>query len=171
MEAVAPKGATTSSIGLCSPVGLSRPMLGGGERGSLGLGVLHRATELLDEPRVFMMLTGVTKGSRNVLHSSDAQSVAEGESEPPRIARSAWSPQEGIRREQAVIDAIDEEIISLVEQRQDRCRAVRRARQAELRSHTNLARENAVLTQYHTRLGETGTALALALLKACHGYT
>ncbi|MEV0280726.1 chorismate mutase [Streptomyces sp. NPDC050610] len=87
------------------------------------------------------------------------------ESRPPA------SPRERVLREQTAIDALDKEIISLVEQRQRHCRAVRRQRETEPRSRTDLARENAVVAAYHAHLGETGTTMALALLQACRHCT
>lgn len=83
----------------------------------------------------------------------------------------ASHPRERVLSEQSIIDAIDKEIIALVEQRRAHCRAVERARRAELRSQTDLRREQSVLGVYQARLGSAGTALAMVLLKDCRHHT
>ncbi|MFD9061152.1 chorismate mutase [Kitasatospora purpeofusca] len=73
--------------------------------------------------------------------------------------------------EQASIDAIDEEIISLIIRRDSHCKAVERARISEVRSRTDVARENLIIHRYHSRIGSIGTVLAVSLIRSCRGYT
>ncbi|MDJ0385949.1 hypothetical protein [Streptomyces sp. G-G2] len=83
----------------------------------------------------------------------------------------ASGPRERVLAEQRGIDAIDEEIISLVELRRSRSRALEGARKAESRARRELAREQRVLDTYRARLGPAGTQMAVILLKDCCYYT
>lgn len=67
------------------------------------------------------------------------------------------------------IDAIDGEIMRLVEERLEHSRAVQRARTGIGRPRTELAREQQIIARYQHRMGRPGVALAALLLEMCRG--
>lgn len=80
-------------------------------------------------------------------------------------------PEEQLRLTTDAIDAVDTEIIGLIEYRNELAEGIQRARSAAGGCRTDLGRENAVLNHYRDRLGAMGTTVALTLIKASRGYT
>jgi chorismate mutase len=69
----------------------------------------------------------------------------------------------------AQIDAIDAAIVRLVAERARLSHRVQAARVASGGVRIELGRERVVMEGYRNGLGETGTALADAVLRACRG--
>ncbi|MFM9442532.1 aminotransferase class V-fold PLP-dependent enzyme [Streptomyces acidiscabies] len=76
-----------------------------------------------------------------------------------------------IVQQQALIDALDDDLIGLVAARDHVARGIRLSRAEGGIAHTDLARERTVMARYHDRLGPDGTRLALELLRRCRGQT
>ncbi|MEU2281312.1 chorismate mutase [Streptomyces sp. NPDC013178] len=84
----------------------------------------------------------------------------------------------GARTDQAVglitdarerIDALDDRIIGLVQERMAVSAVIQDARIASGGRRVNLSREMEVLGHYREALGKPGTALAMTLLELCRG--
>jgi chorismate mutase len=71
----------------------------------------------------------------------------------------------------AEIDAIDAEIIRLVEQRIAVSRSIQAARIAAGGRRVEHSREMAILDRYSRALGRSGTTLAMTLLELCRGVS
>lgn len=71
----------------------------------------------------------------------------------------------------AEIDAIDAEIIRLVEQRVAVSRSIQAARIAAGGRRVEHSREMAILDRYSRSLGRSGTTLAMTLLELCRGVS
>ncbi|WP_306321032.1 MULTISPECIES: chorismate mutase [unclassified Streptomyces] len=67
------------------------------------------------------------------------------------------------------IDALDDRIIGLIQERTAVSAVVQEARIASGGRRVNLARENEVLGRYRDALGKPGTELAMTLLELCRG--
>ncbi|WP_425830477.1 chorismate mutase [Streptomyces fractus] len=67
------------------------------------------------------------------------------------------------------IDALDDRIIGLVQERMAVSAVVQEARIASGGRRVNLSRENEVLGRYRDALGKPGTSLAMTLLELCRG--
>ncbi|MFF2521984.1 chorismate mutase [Streptomyces liangshanensis] len=67
------------------------------------------------------------------------------------------------------IDALDERIIGLVQERMAVSAAVQRARMTSGGRRIHLSRENEILGHYRDALGRPGTALAMTLLELSRG--
>lgn len=67
------------------------------------------------------------------------------------------------------IDALDERIIALVQERTAVSAVVQQARIAAGGRRVSLARENEILGRYRAELGKPGTALAMTLLELSRG--
>ncbi|MYV52164.1 chorismate mutase [Streptomyces sp. SID3212] len=67
------------------------------------------------------------------------------------------------------IDALDDRIIGLVQERMAVSAAVQRARTASGGRRIHLSRENEILGRYRDALGRPGTALAMTLLELGRG--
>lgn len=67
------------------------------------------------------------------------------------------------------IDALDDRIIGLVQERMAISAVVQRERMSSGGRRVNLSRENEILTHYSDALGKPGAALALTLLELCRG--
>lgn len=76
---------------------------------------------------------------------------------------------ETVGTSRAEIDALDEQIIALVEERMAVSARIQRARVASGGRRVNLAREMEILGRYRDRLGRPGTTLAMTLLELCRG--
>jgi len=74
-------------------------------------------------------------------------------------------------RQQALIDALDEDLIGLITARGGVSRGIRLSRLYGALSRTDLAREREVVERFHHHLGQDGTRLALELLRMCKGDT
>ena len=69
----------------------------------------------------------------------------------------------------ARIDALDDRIIGLIQERMAVSAVIQEARIASGGRRVNLSREMEVLGQYRDALGKPGTALAMTLLELCRG--
>jgi len=69
----------------------------------------------------------------------------------------------------ARIDALDDRIIGLVQERVAVSAVVQDARIASGGRRVNLSREMEILAHYSEALGKPGTALAMTLLELCRG--
>ncbi|MBT2897569.1 chorismate mutase [Streptomyces sp. McG3] len=67
------------------------------------------------------------------------------------------------------IDALDDRIIGLVQERMAVSAVIQQARITSGGRRVNLSRETAVLGHYRDALGKPGTALAMTLLELCRG--
>ncbi|MFJ2648792.1 chorismate mutase [Streptomyces sp. NPDC087420] len=67
------------------------------------------------------------------------------------------------------IDALDDRIIGLVQERMAVSAAVQRARMSSGGRRIHLSRENEILGRYRDALGRPGTALAMTLLELSRG--
>ncbi|MER5439291.1 chorismate mutase [Streptomyces sp. NPDC002790] len=67
------------------------------------------------------------------------------------------------------IDALDDRIIGLVQERMAVSAVVQEARIASGGRRVNLSRENEVLGRYRDALDKPGTSLAMTLLELCRG--
>ncbi|GAA3032684.1 chorismate mutase [Streptomyces glomeratus] len=69
----------------------------------------------------------------------------------------------------ARIDALDDRIIGLIQERMAVSAVIQEARIASGGRRVNLSREMEVLGHYREALGKPGTALAMTLLELCRG--
>ncbi|MFJ8951975.1 chorismate mutase [Streptomyces sp. NPDC102381] len=67
------------------------------------------------------------------------------------------------------IDALDDRIIGLVQERMAVSAVVQEARIASGGRRVHLSRENEVLGRYRDAIGKPGTSLAMTLLELCRG--
>ncbi|GGZ90454.1 chorismate mutase [Streptomyces echinoruber] len=67
------------------------------------------------------------------------------------------------------IDALDDRIIGLVQERMAVSAVIQQARIASGGRRVNLSREMEILSRYREALGKPGTALAMTLLELCRG--
>ncbi|MEU3793489.1 chorismate mutase [Streptomyces fructofermentans] len=67
------------------------------------------------------------------------------------------------------IDALDDRIIGLVQERMAVSAVIQEARISSGGSRMNLSREMEVLAHYREALGKPGTSLAMTLLELCRG--
>ncbi|MEV5443347.1 chorismate mutase [Streptomyces sp. NPDC052644] len=67
------------------------------------------------------------------------------------------------------IDALDDRIIGLIQERMAVSAVIQEARVSSGGRRVNLAREMEVLDHYRTALGKPGTALAMTMLELCRG--
>jgi chorismate mutase len=67
------------------------------------------------------------------------------------------------------IDALDDRIIGLVQERMAMSTAIQEARMDSGGRRVSITRENEVLTHYSDALGRPGTSLAMTLLELCRG--
>jgi len=67
------------------------------------------------------------------------------------------------------IDALDDRIIGLVQERMAVSAVIQEARIASGGRRVNLSREMEILGQYRDALGKPGTSLAMTLLELCRG--
>ncbi|MEU6216857.1 chorismate mutase [Streptomyces sp. NPDC047022] len=67
------------------------------------------------------------------------------------------------------IDALDDHIIGLIQERMAVSAVIQEARIASGGRRVNLSREMEILSRYRDALGRPGTALAMSLLELCRG--
>ncbi|MFJ4875095.1 chorismate mutase [Streptomyces sp. NPDC088745] len=67
------------------------------------------------------------------------------------------------------VDALDDRIIGLVQERMAVSAVIQEARITSGGRRVNLSRETEILTRYRDALGKPGTTLALTLLELCRG--
>ncbi|MER5215092.1 chorismate mutase [Streptomyces sp. NPDC002838] len=67
------------------------------------------------------------------------------------------------------IDALDDRIIGLIQERMAVSAVIQQARIASGGRRVNLSREMDVLSHYREALGKPGTSLAMTLLELCRG--
>ncbi|MED7822149.1 chorismate mutase [Streptomyces chiangmaiensis] len=67
------------------------------------------------------------------------------------------------------IDALDDRIIGLIQERMAVSAVIQEARIASGGRRVNLSREMEILGRYREALGKPGTALAMTLLELCRG--
>ncbi|MEU6482901.1 chorismate mutase [Streptomyces sp. NPDC046887] len=67
------------------------------------------------------------------------------------------------------IDALDDRIIGLIQERMAVSAVIQEARIASGGRRVNLARETEVLSHYRDALGRRGTSLAMTVLELCRG--
>ncbi|MEU1079154.1 chorismate mutase [Streptomyces sp. NPDC005908] len=67
------------------------------------------------------------------------------------------------------IDALDDRIIGLVQERMAVSAVIQKERIASGGRRVNLSREMEILSTYRNALGKPGTALAMTLLELCRG--
>ncbi|MGI5457191.1 chorismate mutase [Streptomyces sp. CA-249302] len=92
--------------------------------------------------------------------------------EEPRMTTTATTtatPEQTIADARERIDAIDDRIIGLIQERVAVSAVVQETRIASGGRRVNLSRENEILGRYSDALGKPGTALALTLLELSRG--
>ncbi|MYY04181.1 MULTISPECIES: chorismate mutase [unclassified Streptomyces] len=67
------------------------------------------------------------------------------------------------------IDALDDRIIGLVQERMAVSSVIQQARMTSGGRRVNLSREMEILARYRDALGKPGTSLAMTLLELCRG--
>ncbi|MET9431661.1 MULTISPECIES: chorismate mutase [unclassified Streptomyces] len=67
------------------------------------------------------------------------------------------------------IDALDDRIIGLIQERVAISAVIQEARISSGGRRVNLAREMEILAHYRSALGKPGTALAMTMLELCRG--
>ncbi|MGQ4486686.1 chorismate mutase [Streptomyces sp. SAS_281] len=67
------------------------------------------------------------------------------------------------------IDALDDRIIGLVQERMAVSAVIQEARMTSGGRRVNLSRETEILVRYREALGKPGTSLAMTLLELCRG--
>ncbi|GAA0926370.1 chorismate mutase [Streptomyces thermoalcalitolerans] len=67
------------------------------------------------------------------------------------------------------IDALDDRIIGLIQERMAVSTVIQEARIASGGRRVNLSREMEILSRYREALGKPGTTLAMTLLELCRG--
>ncbi|MDN3024559.1 chorismate mutase [Streptomyces sp. S.PB5] len=88
---------------------------------------------------------------------------------PETTAPEASTPEAIIADARERIDAIDDRIIGLIQERTAVSAVVQQTRIAAGGRRVNLTREMEVLSHYSEALGKPGTALAMTLLELCRG--
>ncbi len=100
------------------------------------------------------------------------------ESKPQSSAALPMDTESGLTQEETdaaiddlrvEIDAVDAALIELVARRTEISRQVGRLRMASGGTRLSLSREQAVVARFSKALGETGTSLAMLLLRAGRG--
>ncbi|MFI8827438.1 chorismate mutase [Streptomyces sp. NPDC053431] len=95
-----------------------------------------------------------------------------------RTATRTAAEQTGARTDEAAaligdarerIDALDDRIIGLIQERMAVSAVIQEARVSSGGRRVNLAREMEVLGHYRDALGKPGTALAMTMLELCRG--
>ncbi|MCB5181677.1 chorismate mutase [Streptomyces antimicrobicus] len=79
------------------------------------------------------------------------------------------TPEQLIADSRARIDAIDDRIIGLIQERMAVSSVVQEARIASGGRRVHLSREMEVLAHWRDALGKPGTALAMTVLELCRG--
>ncbi|MEU6902079.1 chorismate mutase [Streptomyces virginiae] len=79
------------------------------------------------------------------------------------------TPEQLIAESRTRIDAIDDRIIGLIQERMAVSTVVQDARIASGGRRVHLSREMEVLSHWNDALGRPGTALAMTLLELCRG--
>ncbi|MEU2710967.1 chorismate mutase [Streptomyces sp. NPDC007205] len=82
---------------------------------------------------------------------------------------STVTPEETITDARERIDALDDRIIGLVQERMAVSAVVQETRIASGGRRVNLSREMEILGRYREALGKPGTSLAMTLLELCRG--
>ncbi|MGW3205888.1 chorismate mutase [Streptomyces sp. NPDC001135] len=82
---------------------------------------------------------------------------------------STVTPEETIANARERIDALDDRIIGLVQERMAVSAVVQQTRIASGGRRVNLSREMEILGRYREALGKPGTTLAMTLLELCRG--
>ncbi|ATZ24958.1 chorismate mutase [Streptomyces lavendulae] len=85
------------------------------------------------------------------------------------VITTAATPEELIADSRERIDAIDDRIIGLIQERTAVSTVVQEARIAAGGRRVHLSREMEVLAHWSDALGKPGTALAMTLLELCRG--
>ena len=81
----------------------------------------------------------------------------------------AITPEQTIADTRERIDALDDRIIGLIQERVAVSAVVQQTRIASGGRRVNLTRENEILSHYSDALGRPGTALAMTLLELSRG--
>ncbi|MEV5280520.1 chorismate mutase [Streptomyces sp. NPDC051994] len=69
------------------------------------------------------------------------------------------------------IDALDAEILTLLERRRELSEGVQRARMSTGGRRTEFSRENVIIKRYADLFGRPGGAIAMTILEICRGST
>ncbi|MFC9583736.1 chorismate mutase [Streptomyces yangpuensis] len=81
----------------------------------------------------------------------------------------ATAPEQLIAESRTRIDAIDDRIIGLIQERMAVSTVIQEARIASGGRRVHLSREMEVLSHWSDALGRPGTTLAMTLLELCRG--
>ena len=108
------------------------------------------------------MATSTKIGSGTQTHTGSAPDTSPDSGVPA-------DPTRTISDARALIDALDEQIIQLVQERVDVSARIQRTRIAAGGRRVHLSREMEVLDRFRAELGRPGTALAMTLLELSRG--
>ncbi|MFF5446031.1 chorismate mutase [Streptomyces sp. NPDC012888] len=84
-------------------------------------------------------------------------------------ATAATAPEQLIADSRARIDAIDDRIIGLIQERMAVSAVIQEARISSGGRRVHLSREMEVLAHWRDALGKPGTSLAMTVLELCRG--
>ncbi|WP_308436754.1 chorismate mutase [Streptomyces poonensis] len=110
--------------------------------------------------------------------TTDATVTATATATTVPLGSKATTDRTGARTEQAAgvisdarerIDALDDRIIGLVQERMAVSAVIQESRIASGGRRVNLSREMEILAHYRDALGKPGTSLAMTLLELCRG--
>ncbi|MFC8433880.1 chorismate mutase [Streptomyces sp. NPDC057253] len=88
---------------------------------------------------------------------------------PDTAAPDAVTPEATIANARERIDALDDRILGLIQERMAVSAVVQQTRIASGGRRVHLAREMEILGRYRDALGKPGTTLAMTLLELCRG--
>lgn len=88
---------------------------------------------------------------------------------PEATTAQARTPEAGIADARERIDALDDRILGLIQERMAVSAVVQQTRIASGGRRVHLAREMEILGRYREALGKPGTSLAMTLLELCRG--
>ncbi|MFC7307436.1 chorismate mutase [Streptomyces monticola] len=126
-----------------------------------------------------MTTTATPTAQATAPHTTAAPATAPTATAAPATAQARVSPEKtGARTAEAAeliggarerIDALDDRIIGLVQERMAVSAVIQESRISSGGRRVNLSREMEILDHYRTALGKPGTALAMTLLELCRG--
>nr|WP_279632428.1 chorismate mutase [Streptomyces bauhiniae] len=117
-----------------------------------------------DKARSACRLSGSCRSGAATSHQEPRMTTA-----TPQTATAHTEPERTIDDARTRIDALDDRIIGLVQERMAVSAVVQQTRIASGGRRVSLSREMEILGRYRDALGKPGTALAMTLLELCRG--
>ncbi|MFI9648483.1 chorismate mutase [Streptomyces sp. NPDC052040] len=113
--------------------------------------------------------TTITATATQQAAASQRKTAAENSTTAERTGARTPEAVDAIAGARERIDALDDRIIGLVQERMAVSAGIQQARIASGGRRVNLSREMEILGHYREALGKPGTALAMTLLELCRG--